>query len=288
MPSKKDLLLHVALPAVCLLPFLAMAASTAYGTARVDWRYQVAGMADPFLGRPAPLVSIVIGLVVSLGVSAIAAALHRSLGPSPDLARGRPLVVASWVVLLVAGWGGYAAGAASVLAAGGPADLTATLRWQFGAPLNSVGETSGICRTVVGRRDMLAGIEADYLGLPVIHLRDPVTEKKVPTAFVPAQERWTPAGQRVAFEPVGVPVRPRPYLMAGGDAQKPISFLQAYSWRASRVVETGLTGTADLTGTRWADPYGGGSLYWVDLVMSNDPWPPTFTLSVTWTCSASG
>jgi hypothetical protein len=54
---------------VALAVVLALAgagiAVVSYGRAAEDWRYQLAGLADPFLGRPAPGLSIVVGIILS-------------------------------------------------------------------------------------------------------------------------------------------------------------------------------------------------------------------------------
>ncbi len=275
--------------AVLTAPLVYVAAVT-FGQAQVDWRYKVAGLADPFLGRPAPEMSVIIGLALTviIGLAALATGLVRwTMTASTDLA-GRVLGW-SWLLLLIAGWGGYVTGGATVIAAGGPIEDRVNVHWEFGAPLNSAADVPGTCRTVVGQPETVAEVHLAVLGLPDIYLRDVVSGTPVPLV---GSAPWTDAGGypegSAVFEPANVPERPRPYLVAGGAPQQPISFVRAYNYRVTKINDSHLSGTAYLTGTRFNDPYGGSdSLYWVDLTIPNDPWPPTYDLTVSWTCQAS-
>jgi hypothetical protein len=92
----------------------------------------------------------------------------------------------------------------------------------------------------------------------------------------------------------GTTGRPRPYLeLTRGDGTKvtepPIDFLRAYDYRISAIEDLGLAGSATLRVHRWANPYDpNGGLRWVDLAISDDPWPVSFEMSVTWSCGDAG
>jgi hypothetical protein len=283
--------LRLVVACAVLTPPLVYVAVWAFGQAQVDWRYKVAGLADAFLGRPAPEMSVIIGFALTaiIGVAALATGLVRwTMTAATDLA-GRVLGW-SWLLLLIAGWGGYVTGGAIVVAAGGAIDYRANTHWEFGTPLNSAADVPGTCRSVVGQPETVAEVHLAVLGLPDIYLRDVVSGTPVPLV---RSALWTyhlgdyPEGSAV-FEPPNVPERPRPYLAAGGVHWQPISFVRAYNYWVTKINDSHLSGTAYLTGIRFNDPYGGGdSLYWVDLTIPNDPWPPTYELTVSWACQAS-
>ncbi len=134
-----------------LAPPLVCVAVWAFGQAQVDWRYKIAGLADPFLGRPAPETSVIIGLGLTtiIGVAAFAAGLVRWTMNSAKGLDGRVLGW-SWLLLLIAGWGGYVTGGATIVAGGGPVDYSANMHWEFGAPLSSAADVPGTCRSVCG------------------------------------------------------------------------------------------------------------------------------------------
>jgi hypothetical protein len=286
MHSKLRLLVVCAV----LAPPLVYVAVLAFGQAQVDWRFKVAGLADPLLGHPAPEMTVIIGLAltVTIGLAALATGLVRWTMKAATDRAGRVLGW-SWLLLLVAGWGGYATGAATIVAAGGPVYDHASMHWEFGAPLNSAADVSGTCRTVVGQSETVAEVHPGVLGLPVIYLRDVVSG--TPEPLVGAAP-WMDAGAfpegTAVFEPANVPERPKPYLVVAGAPGQPTSFVRAYNYRATKVEDSHLSGTAHLTGTRFKDPYGGSdSLYWVNLTIANDPWPATYELTVSWTCQAT-
>lgn len=75
-----------------------------------DWQFQIAGLADPFLGRPAPGVTVLLGSIASIVVLGIALVRGRN---------GRRAATRSWwTVPLLAGWVAYGSGAALTLAGG--------------------------------------------------------------------------------------------------------------------------------------------------------------------------
>ncbi len=281
--------LRLALACAALTPPLVIVAAWAFGQGQTDWRYKVAGLGDPFLGRPAPELTVIIGLVLTVIIAAATAAtglVRWTRHAATDLA-GR-LLGWSWLLLLIAWWGGYAAGGATIVAAGGPIDYRATIHWEFGAPFNHTADVSGTCRSVVGRPETVAEVRADVAGLPPIYLRNVVSGDRLPLL---GSTPWEDAGDypegAAIFEPTKALERPSPYLEAAGVARRPISFVRAYEYQATDLADSRLSGTAHLTGTRFGDPYGGGSLRWVNLTVPNDPWPPTLELSVSWTCGAS-
>ncbi|HEX7497844.1 MAG TPA: hypothetical protein VF344_05200, partial [Candidatus Limnocylindrales bacterium] len=138
--------LRLVVACAVLTPPLVYVAVWTFGQAQVDWRYKLAGLADAFLGRPAPEMSVVIGLALTaiIGVAALATGLVRwTMTAETDLA-GRVLGW-SWLLVLIAGWGGYVTGGATVVAAGGPIDARANMHWEFGTPLNSAADVPGTC-----------------------------------------------------------------------------------------------------------------------------------------------
>ena len=271
-----------------LTPPLAYVAVWTFGQAQVDWRYKLAGLADVFMGRPAPEMSVIIGFALTaiIGVAALATGLVRwTMTAATDLA-GRVLGW-SWLLLLIAGWGGYVTGGATVVAAGGPIDAHANMHWEFGTPLNSAADVSGTCRSVLGQPETVAEVQPDVLGLPGIHLRN--VESGEPESRV-GSTLGEVAGfypeRSAVFEPPNVPERLKPYLVQAGAPPSPLPFVNAYDYRVTTINDSHLSGTAYLTGTRFDHPYV-SSEHWVDLTIPNDPWPPTYELTVTWTCQAS-
>jgi probable HAF family extracellular repeat protein len=268
-------------------------AVVSYGRAAEDWRYQLAGLADPFLGRPAPGLSIVVGIILSTILVAVvlaSGAVTRRGGPTVDEADSGVIRRWWWVWLLVAAWGGYAAGAAVVTAGGGPVSYGGSLHTEYGAPLDSSADVGVTCRSVVGEPGLVAQVIPAVDGLPMLDLRRVATG----TTFewlspVPALAS-SPGARGTVFQPPGVPDRPAPYLEAktfeGIRADPPISFLGAYDYRVVALEESGLSGVARLEGVRFKDPYRSPDLHWVNLEIANDPWPETFELTLRWTCRA--
>lgn len=282
---------------VLLVVSLPLAAS-AFAEGQKDWQYQLAGLADPFLGRPAPGFTIAIGVVltvlVALGASLVQFLVRRTEPRDAEPARLSRFRARWWFVLL-AGWGAFALGIASVAMAGGPRSYDGTMRFAFGRPISSEIEIAATCQTPVGQSDVVARVTPRGQGLFRMQVRNVATGERGP---------WpAPAGvfvdlmgdgsQATAFDLPNVPARPLPYIEATlGDGQKrsdpPVSFLGAYNYGVVDAVEKGMGGKAEVQGTRFAEPFGGGtgpgSVRWVNLEIPNDPWPPTITIDIEWIC----
>jgi len=264
-----------------------------YRAGAEDWRYQLAGLADPFLGHPSPAWSIIGGIILSALVGALALitrAVVRRIRPSPTQT-GSGLRW-HWWWLLIAGWGGYFVGSAVVIAGGGPVVYRGSMHVEFSAPLGSVADVPATCRSVVGKPELVAQVIPAVDGFVALDLR-----------HVPTGTAWVRASltdDRVPgndFEPPNVPDRPAPYVLetsADGstEAQPPISFVRAYDYGVVQSTESGLSGVADLMGGRFTDSYASpiwrGVRRWVNLTIPNDPWPETYWLTVSWTCNVSG
>ncbi len=254
----------------------------AYGLGALDWRYQLAGTADPFLGHPAPAVSVIGGIVLSAMLVALVLIARRNR-PSSTRTGGLRW---HWWWLLIAGWGGYVAGSAVTIAGSAPVVYRGTMHVEFGAPLGSVADVPATCRSVVGKPELVAQVIPAVDGLVAFDLRDGLGS---------AWGRTSLTNDRVPgndFEPPNVADRPAPYSIYtapdGSTMTRPaISFVRAYDYRVARMSESGLSGVADLTAARlhFAD-----SRYvrWVNLTIPNDPWPETYELTVNWTCNATG
>ncbi|HEY8868192.1 MAG TPA: hypothetical protein VIM30_02235 [Candidatus Limnocylindrales bacterium] len=286
MPSRKGSILGTALIAMVLL----VIAVLAFYRADEDWRYQLAGLADPFLGRPAPGSTIFLGVIASAIVAGVAWALRRAARrDAPSTAVAGRAVRWRWWWVLVAAWGGYAVGAAEVIVGGGPvetssapAGLHASMRFEFRSPLNSSVEVQATCRSVVGKPDSVAEVIPTVDGLFQVHVRNLATGHlneggdKLPAAALLTTDGV--AGNE--FEPPNVPDRAAPYIVMTAEdgstrTEPPIGFIQAYGYELGRPVETGLSGSIELTGTRFESPFGEGSARWVNLKIPDDPWPPT-------------
>ncbi len=258
-----------------------------------DWQFQLAGLADPFLGRPAPGVSIVIGVLVSIIVLLVA--LWRS--------RPRRRAIRSALVWpLIAFWGAYAVGAGTTVVGGGQSTYMGTLSYDFGPVIGHQTTVRARCRTPVGKPSVLSDVSpstddmaAPVEGLPMLWLRHEATGGRARPGEL-AEPLVVRLGDGRSLPPYAVPGmtdRPRPYLdvtMSDGThhTEPPIDFLRAYDYRISTIEDRGLSGSATLQAQRWTNPYdAGGGLRWVDLVIANDPWPPSFDMSVTWACSGS-
>lgn len=262
----------------------------AFPRAIEDWQFQLAGLADPFLGRPAPGVTVILGSIVSLVVLGIAFVLGRG-GP-------RAALRSWWTVPLVAAWLAYGAGAALTVAAGGQASHVGTLRYELGAPVTHVASVPAVCRTPVGKPEVIAEVRPStgsgtpaIGGLPMLFLHHAATG--LPERFGPlAESLASQAGDGSAlarYEVPGLPDRVLPYLEARPDGgptrtEPPIGFLAAYGYDVTGVQDHGRSGVATLTATRWEDPYGGDGLRWVNLRIPDDPWPESFELSIGWSC----
>jgi hypothetical protein len=267
-----------------------------------DWRYQLSGLADPFLGHPAPGFTIVLGLLASAIVVAVAWALRRmARRDAPSTAAASGIARWRWWWVLVAAWGGYAAGAAVVIAGGGsvessgaPAGVHDTMRYEFGSPLNSSVEVQAICRSVVGKPASVAEVIPAVDGLLRVHVRNIATgDPSQGGDSLPAAALLTNDGvPGNDFVPPNVPARAAPYLlMTAPDGstrtEPPIGFIQAYDYQLGRPVEAGLSGFVELTGTRFESPLDDQSARWVNLAIPEDPWPQTYDLKISWACHGS-
>ncbi len=263
----------------------------AFHQATIDMRYQLAGLADPFLGRPAPGWSMGIGAVLTLAGALVILVYSARRRPdeSPN-SGGRPSPW-RWSLVFVAGWVAYSVGAATVAAGSGSPTYGGTVRLAFGPPLSSTVDVPVSCRPVVGDPDSVAVVNPRANGVPMLDLRNVATGETYTWAAPAPALASQPDQPRPSFEPPNVPERPAPYLEYTAPdgatlAEPPLSFLGVYDYRVMELTETGLSGSARIQGTRFADPYGGSGLTYVNLEIPNDPWPPTFELTMRWTCVA--
>jgi hypothetical protein len=265
-------------------------AGIGYAQATGDWRSQLRGDANPFLGRPSPWLTIGLGLIVSVVVVLLALTIRQALKLSNE---GRPRRYPRWWWPLAAWWAAYALGAAVVIVGGGPHAYSGTMRFEFGPPISGVANVAATCRTPVGKPDVVMEVQPALAGLPELALpidpdgtRHPATDEPVPFRLTSA------AADAPRYEPPNLLSRPLPYLLETADdgttrSDPPIGFLEAYEYRLTRLDDSELTGDADLVGTRWPDPSINSTVRWVNLEMPNDPWPPRIELKVTWSCDRS-
>jgi len=270
----------------CALPLVLLGiAVTTYVQGAEDWRYKLADLKeDPLYLRGMPELSVIVGIVLSALVGALALitrAVVRRSRPSPTRTGGG--LRWHWWWLLIAWWGGYVAGSAVMIAGGGPVVYRGSMHVEFSAPLGSVADVPATCRSVVGQPDLVAQVIPGVDGFVELHLRSAATGRG---------QAWTPlTNDRVRgndFEPPNVPVRPLPYAsdrgVNGPIPRPPISFVRAYDYRPTQVTESGPSGVAQLTGVRFTDHIG----IWTNLTIPDDPWPETYELTVSWTCEVSG
>jgi hypothetical protein len=265
-------------------------AALAFRQATIDMRYQLADLADPFLGRPAPGWSIGIGILLTLVGGSVLLAFSKLRRPddSPNAADRRSPW--RWAAVLLVGWIAYAAGGASIALGSGSPTYGGTVRLEFGTPLESTADVPVSCRLVVGDPDAVAVVTPQALDVPMIDLRNAATGATFAWASPAPAIASHGSAARPSFTPPGVPERPAPYLKVTSPdgtvrTDPPLSFLGAYDYQVLEVTEEGLSGSARIQGTRFSDPYGGSGLEYVNLEMPNDPWPPTFELTMRWTCT---
>ena len=261
----------------------------AFPRAIEDWQFQLAGKADPFLGRPAPGVTILLGVVASIVVLGVVVAMRHS---------GRQGVIRTWWILpLIAGWVAYGSGAALTLAGGGQVAYAGTLQYELGAPVAHSATVPAVCRTPVGKPTALAEVRPTIGssspavgGLPMLALRDAATGAlgRSGASAVPIASGLGDGSVIAPYEIPSLPDRPRPYLETRGDgatrSEPPIGFLAAYDYAITSLDDRGLSGVANIVATRWEDPYDGGGLRWVNLRIPDDPWPDSFELTIAWSC----
>jgi hypothetical protein len=260
-----------------------------YGVGAEDQRWQLAGLADPFLGHPSPAVSVIAGLVLSAMVATLAALARRNRPPQTRTTRGPRW---HWWWMLIAGWGGYIAGSAVMIAGSSPVVSLGAMHVEFGAPLLAVADVPATCRSVVGEPELVAQVVPDVDGFVALDLRTglgwALLRASLTDDDVPGND----------FEPPNVPDRPALYLRyqaADGSTRTgpPISFVRAYRYWVEQSTDADLSGVVRLTGYRFegldwsaAPTNAGFRRGWANLTIPNDPWPAAYELTVSWTCAA--
>jgi hypothetical protein len=267
---------------------LVVVAAVTYGHGVEEWHFKLADLhEDPLYLRGMPELTVIVGLVLS-GLLYIGALVARRRAPAPIPARKGPRW--HWWWLLIAGWGGYIAGSAVVIAGGPSTSYPTSLHAEFGAPLGSFVDVPATCRTAVGSPGLLAEVVPAVAGFPQLTLRSVVTGKGPTPGFGLAGASFTDGrGSGNDLQIPNVPARPAPYLqMASADgstqAEPPISFVRAYYYQVIGLEERGLTGKADLLGVRFSDPFGSASMKWMNLEMPHDPWPAAIDVRLSWSC----
>lgn len=259
----------------------------AFPRAIEDWRFQLAGLANPLHGRPGPGATIFLGVVITTVVVLIASVAHR---------RGRTAIPSALLVPLVVGWVAYAVGA-GLTVSGGQTNYPGRLQYAFRGPLDHTATIPAMCRTPVGQRSLLAIVEPTVGGpvavggLPVIRLRHAATGASV--AGGPELERFEinePDSTVLStFSIPSLAHRPLPNRLVtagpdGPEQEPPIGFLDAYDFVITSFIDSGFGGEAIISATRWRDLVEGGEAHWVNLTIPDDPWPDNFELSVAWSC----
>ena len=254
----------------------------AFPRAIEDWRFQLAGMANWLHGRPAPVASILLGLVVS-GLAVVVAIDARRRGHA----------IARYILTpLVVGWLAYAAGTGLVLASGGQTAYAGKLQYTFHDGIDHTETVAAVCTSPVGQGTVLADVDPDVRqrasvrGLPVISFRHPATG--APSG--PDVDRFD-LFDGTLLQPFAIPSladRPQPYMkmIVGpdeGQREPPIGVMDAYDFTLESVDDGGMTGSAIVAAKRW-HVVEGGEVRWVDLTIPDDPWPETFRLALSWTC----
>jgi len=300
--------LVVGLAATIVLSVLAI---WAYRQAITDWRYDLAGLGDPFLGRPAPGFTIVVAAFVALVYSVIALTLRaiarrvvrrraarRAIASEPaatPLGTGMVIRRSRWWWPIGAAIGGYLAGGVLTIAAGGPVEHPGTMRLVFPAPIAGTIDVAVRCRSASGQPGVIAEVIPEAAGLPMVSLRNPATGvadgRVAPRGWVhlpylrPSEDDYVLPN---------VPERPPVYLLnrapsvsSGGRQVQdaaiiavPIMFMGAYTYRTQDIEESTAAGRITASAVRTVDPYG---LVLNELV-PNDPWPDRYGLGVEWTC----
>ena len=287
---------------VLVLGYVALAA---YRQAITDWHYELAGLADPFLGRPAPGWTVGLGAIASillamawLAVRAVARRIDARPGEpgskSGDLPGtqpwGRPI---RWWWILAAAWGAYAVGGVATVLAGGPVDHPATMRFTIGAPTSTTFDVPATCRSAPGKPLIVAEVIPDAAGLPIVGLRNAATgerDTRVDAVGHPigvTLELTGDRGEGGAFVVPGLPARVPMYgLSMGIDgplAGPETTFMRAYYYRAEEVDDRGSAGTLRAAAARTRLQF-----QVVDDLIPDDPWPETYDLGIAWTCDLEG
>lgn len=271
--SAKQVLVPVGMIAV--LSPLALWSGTAAVT---DYRYELAGLADPFLGRPAPGLSIFVGVILSLAF-AVAMLLVRHFWRSRE--GDRSALGWQWLLVPVVAWAGYCGGAATVIAGGGPVEHPGTLSLDFG-PIASTVQVNVICRSVVGQpastselhhagvtiflRNVATG-DADFRGVNVQWLSPDLYKDMVPEAA-----RARPVIVKQWLDSKGVVI-----------GEHDVGFFQTYSWLVSDLSDSGLRGGFTLHLSR-GTPVDSSWERFLNVTVADDPWPQELDMKVTWAC----
>lgn len=257
-----------------------------------DWRFQLAGLASWFFGRPDPVATIAVGVVVSTILIHVASVLHR---------RRRAGIASALMIPLAIGWLAYGMVAAVTVVSGGQTTYAGQLQYTFSGTLDHTATVPAMCRTPVGRSSLLADVEPTVGGpvavggLPIIRLRHAATGDAV--AGGPELDPFhIDERNQTMLSPFSIPRfadRPLPYMIVTGglnepEREPPIGFMDAYDLAVTSSTDDGFAGEAIVIGTRWLDLVEGGEAHWVNLTVPDDPWPSTFTLSVKWSCQQEG
>lgn len=260
---------------------VAVVAAPGFGQARVDWNYELAGLADPFLGRPAPGWTLLwVGAAIVLYMIGVGVALWLMERPS----QGRALVARWWWLVPAAALGGYFLGALVTVAAGGPVDHPGTMRLQLGPPFNTSVEVPATCTTAPGRPDALVLVRGEGDGLPAIRVANEATGVPLDLPGRVSTETARPAsGPAPEVVIPGMPERPPMYEVAQGvdglESRAPITFLHAYGYYPVNATVDAWTGSARLDARRNYAP-----AFIVDQLVPDDPWPASYALTVSWAC----
>lgn len=267
------------MPAVIVL---GLSAIGTYRTGVTDFRYQLAGQADPFLGHPSPVLTCIVGVILTLilvGGTAVVRHVRKSAPPAG------PMVAWRMEWLLVAGWVGYAAGAGVVLAAGAPVVSSGTIRYELGAPINAVAVVDATCTSIVGDPSTMAQVNPTINGVLAVNVRSEVTGAADPI-YVWTQRGLPGADQR---EPLPVPDRPAiTETVVGVDNTivQRLSFADVYDYRVVRHSDGARTGAVELAATRTLLTDFPPSRSYQNAQIANDPWPSEFSLVLRWNCPA--
>lgn len=270
-----------------ILTLAAVAGVFCYGQAATDWAYQLAGLADPFLGRPAPgwtvaLLAVASAVLVMVWLGARSLVRSPSAGSVERPAPRRRSIVRWWWILLAA-WGGYALGAAATVAAGGPVDHPGSMRLTFGSPVDGTADVAVTCRSAPGKPTVITQVIPDVGTVPRIDLRNPST----------GERRQWPAGTGVSLQANGPSTQPltipgvpdrAPMYSIGMGVDGPlygptIPFLAAYFYNVTNVDDRGASGTLEAVAQR---AHIGMNI--VNDLVPDDPWPESYGLGMTWTC----
>lgn len=274
---------------VTIIGIAAVVAVAAYRQAIIDWHYQLAGLADPFLGRPAPGWSIgwnLVWTVLLVAAVKVGGALvpHHGVPPSGRL-------MPRWWWILIALWGGYLAGSVLTAAGGGPERRPGTMRLELGSPLDLVTETAATCTTAPGAPGTVVSVVPDAGGVPYLQLANEATGEpnrySIPGGVNAYEARPRTPGE-VAIP--GMPDRPEVLRLGMGwetteagpgrryIVESAISFLSAYLYVPVDASVEGSTGRATFTAKRTF------TLLDVNALIAHDPWPTTYELTASWRC----